>query len=97
MQLFIPDRRVTKDGLQSLIEATRCTAWVYAGDEAASLAKEVGAGLKLCTLPSLEWCLDSKGHKDYPYNKTFEEAKFDVILIIHTSGTTGKILFCSCN
>jgi hypothetical protein len=89
-KLFIPDGRVTKDGFKSLIEQTKCTAWVYAGDEARGLAKEIGVGLQLCEMPALEWCLDSEGGKEYEYTKSFEEAKWDVVLIIHTSGTTGK-------
>jgi hypothetical protein len=89
-KLFIPDGRVTKDGFKSLIEQTNCTAWVYAGDEAGGLAKEIGVGLQLCEMPALEWCLDSDGGKGYEYTKSFEEAKWDVVLIIHTSGTTGK-------
>lgn len=41
------------------------------------------------TLPCLTWCLDSQGYPRYPYDKTFDEAKWDEVDIIHTSGTTG--------
>ncbi|KAF2263763.1 acetyl-CoA synthetase-like protein [Lojkania enalia] len=90
-KLLVPDGRVTKEGLMSLIETTNCSAWVYAEDDD-SLSKAIGVfdtDLKLCALPSIEWCLDSKAHQNYPYTKTFEEAKMDVVNIIHTSGTTG--------
>jgi acyl-CoA synthetase (AMP-forming)/AMP-acid ligase II len=92
-KLFVPDGRVTKDGLKSLIEQTKCMTWIYAGDDARKLANEVGVGLQLCEMPALEWCLDSEGGKGYEYTKRFEEAKWDVILVIHTSGTTGKAFF----
>jgi acyl-coenzyme A synthetase/AMP-(fatty) acid ligase len=35
--------------------------------------------------------LDGEGQERYTYEKSFEEAKWDEIVIIHTSGTTGKL------
>ncbi|KAF2107873.1 hypothetical protein BDV96DRAFT_505460 [Lophiotrema nucula] len=89
--LFIPDGRLTKEGATNLIQFTKCEAWFYA-EEDDSLTRELGvfdSGLRMCGLPSLEWCLDSSTAKIYPYVKTFHDAKFDVVTIIHTSGTTG--------
>ena len=71
-------------------KSTHCTAWIYAGDDAAEIVKGIGPDVKRFTAPPLEWFLDSEGYKKYPYNKTFEETKDDVILVIHTSGTTGR-------
>jgi acyl-coenzyme A synthetase/AMP-(fatty) acid ligase len=62
-----------------------------AGDsEDSPLINEV-AHLPKFALPSLDWMLNSEGQVRYPYEKTFEEAKNEVIVIIHTSGTTGKL------
>lgn len=71
-----------------MIDATKCTAWICTEEDDNSV-RELGIKLKCCALPSLKWCLDNKDHRRYPYNKTFEEAKFDEVVIIHTSGTTG--------
>jgi hypothetical protein len=88
-QLLIPDGRVTKDGLRSLLEATRCTAWIHP-EEDDNATRELNIELKTCALPALQWCLDSHGQEKYQYTKTFDEAKFEEIVIIHSSGTTGK-------
>lgn len=93
-QLFIPDGRVTKDGMKKLIDETKCTAWIHAEEDNDSV-QELGINIRTCALPSVEWCLDSPNHKTYPYTKTFDEAKFDEIIIVHTSGTTGKRIIFS--
>ena len=40
-------------------------------------------------IPDLDELLEAKPVQHYPYNKTYEEAKFDPYLILHSSGTTG--------
>ncbi|KAI4692726.1 uncharacterized protein J4E88_001094 [Alternaria novae-zelandiae] len=88
LYLLIPDGRVTKEGLAGLIAASSCKVWLYPEDDAAGPLVDIESGLKLCALPSLEWMLDNEGQEQYPYDKTFGEAKWDEIVIIHTSGTT---------
>ncbi|TVY16316.1 Non-canonical non-ribosomal peptide synthetase FUB8 [Lachnellula arida] len=44
--------------------------------------------LKVLEVPSVHDLLHKK-YPHYPYNKTFEEAKDDPLLALHTSGTTG--------
>ncbi|ROW06826.1 hypothetical protein VMCG_04095 [Cytospora schulzeri] len=88
---LLPDGRITKAGLSSLLKATDCKVWLYAQDDTSSL-EELGipdSSAKMQPFPSLEWCLSADGTPDYPYEKTWEEAKYEDILIIHTSGTTG--------
>ena len=82
---------MTKEGLAGLIEASSCKVWLYPEDDAVGPLVNTESGLKLCALPSLEWMLDNEGQERYPYEKTFGEAKWDEIVIIHTSGTTGKL------
>jgi hypothetical protein len=89
--LLVPDGRVTNEGLAGLIAVTNCKVWLSAEDDTAGPLVGPESGLKLCSLPSLEWMLDNEGQERYPYEKTFEEAKWDEIVIIHTSGTTGKL------
>lgn len=92
MQLLVPDGRITKEGLNSLVEKTSCTVWLYAEDDAGGPLVEPDSGLKIFALPMLEWMLNNEGQKRYPYEKTYEEVKWDEVVIIHTSGTTGKYI-----
>ncbi|KAH8587061.1 hypothetical protein B0O99DRAFT_527411 [Bisporella sp. PMI_857] len=58
--------------------------------EAATRFRSFMPGLEIYELPSLESMLDpSLARPLYPYSKTYEEAKKDVVLILHTSGSTG--------
>jgi hypothetical protein len=88
--LLVPDGRVTNEGLAGLVALTNCKVWLYATDDPAGPLVKPESSLKLCAVPSLEWMLDNEGQERYPYETTFEEAKWDEIVIIHTSGTTGK-------
>lgn len=45
--------------------------------------------MKHTVIPELEVLLEPDPVSHYPYEKTFEEAKHDPYLILHTSGTTG--------
>ena len=47
--------------------------------------------MKVIIVPELDECLNEEKdavHK-YPYHKTFKEAQFDPVIILHTSGSTG--------
>jgi acyl-coenzyme A synthetase/AMP-(fatty) acid ligase len=92
MKLLVLDGRVTKDGLRSLTTATACKTWIYAEDDAGGPLLGPADGLQTLALPSLGWILnsDEQGQKRYPYDKTFADAAFEVICVIHTSGTTGE-------
>jgi hypothetical protein len=95
--VLIPDGRVTNEGLKGLLDSTNCKVWLYAADDAGGPLVGPGSGLKICALPSLTWMLDSEEQPRYPYDKIFDEAKWDEMLIIHTSGTTGKHTQNSCS
>lgn len=45
--------------------------------------------MKHAVIPDLEDLLDQTKAPYYPYEKTFEEAKYDPYVVLHTSGTTG--------
>lgn len=81
---------MTNEGLAGLVALTNCKVWLYAKDDPAGPLVKSESSLKLCAVPSLDWMLDNEGQERYPYETTFEEAKWDEIVIIHTSGTTGK-------
>ncbi|POS75830.1 hypothetical protein DHEL01_v205783 [Diaporthe helianthi] len=89
-KLLVPDGRFMQDGLGSLLKATDCKVWLHAEGEAFKTEAGLGElGIETRQFPSLEWCLEAEGTTAYPYTKTYEEAKHDEIIIIHTSGTTG--------
>ena len=44
----------------------------------------------MLTLPSLSQLLEVGDVEEYPYNRSFAEAKNDPIFVLHTSGSTGK-------
>jgi len=88
--LLIPDGRITKEGLDDLVESTNCKVWLYAEDDAGGPLVKPKSGLETLALPTLQWMLDDEGQKRYPYEKTYEETKWDETVIVHTSGTTGK-------
>jgi len=88
-KLLVLDGRVTDDGLNALLNATKANVWIYAEDDPKGPPASISPSLKQIPLPAVQWCLDASGHSHYPYEKTWDEAKWDEILIIHTSGTTG--------
>ena len=48
--------------------------------------------IQLLVVPSCEEWLDEEISEDYLYRKTFEEAKEDTFMIVHSSGTTGEYI-----
>ncbi|KAK1473437.1 hypothetical protein CABS01_04099 [Colletotrichum abscissum] len=89
-KLLVPDGRFMKDGLDALLESSNCKIWLYSEGGAFSPEPELAAsGIHVEQFQSLEWCLSAQGTEPYAYEKTYEQAKDDEILIIHTGGTTG--------
>jgi acyl-CoA synthetase (AMP-forming)/AMP-acid ligase II len=78
----------------SLLNATNCDVVFYSGGGSPLEAHVKGiqntiSGLRIHEIPSLEQMIaDESDH--YPYNKTFDEAKNDTVLFLHTSGSTGN-------
>jgi len=88
-KLLIPSDTVTDEGLKNLLQATDCKVWIRAQNDKVDPPSSLPPSLKKIELPSVEWCLDAFGHKHYHYEKSWDEGKWDEILVIHTSGTTG--------
>lgn len=77
---------------KSILEATKCQRIFYA-PPMGQIAKNLQCiatsdTLDVVQIASLDECLAAES-KPYPYEKTFEEAKWDPVVVIHTSGTTG--------
>ena len=47
--------------------------------------------MRVLIISSLEELMTAD-HPHYPYEKTFEEARNDPFIVLHTSGTTGKAI-----
>jgi acyl-CoA synthetase (AMP-forming)/AMP-acid ligase II len=88
--LLLPSPRNALVNTVALLENTGCETLFYSGvlGTQKELLQESSPSLKVIEVPSLVQMATSKT-KHYPYTKTWEEAKKDVVLIVHTSGSTG--------
>lgn len=88
--LLLPSPRNALPNTVSLLEVTDCKVLSYSGpleEQAVALSKLV-KDLTIIRLPTLKEMLSGKT-ETYPYTKTWEEAKDDTVMIVHTSGSTG--------
>ncbi|KFZ02077.1 hypothetical protein V500_00445 [Pseudogymnoascus sp. VKM F-4518 (FW-2643)] len=88
--LLLPGPRNALPNTSTLLEATDCSVVFYSGNckEHAIQLKGLVEGLQVVEVPDLEEMINTPS-KPYLYNKTWEEAKDDVVVVIHTSGSTG--------
>ena len=89
-KLMALDGRITNTGLNTLLGLANCTKWMFAEDDPKGSPTSLSPSVICHAVPSIEWFLDAEDHKHYPYEKTWDESKWDEILVIHTSGTTGN-------
>jgi acyl-CoA synthetase (AMP-forming)/AMP-acid ligase II len=90
-RLLMPSPRNALPNNVSLLKTTECKVLFHTGplvSQAEALQKLV-SDLRISSLPSLEEMTASKV-EHYPYTKTWAEAKDDVVMIVHTSGSTGS-------
>ncbi len=80
---------MTSEGLASILKEVECCAWISTQDQFSEVP-----GHKSLVFPFLEDILAKEPNSSlpYPYDKTWEQAKDDIVCIIHTSGTTGTDL-----
>ncbi|KIM95835.1 hypothetical protein OIDMADRAFT_133809 [Oidiodendron maius Zn] len=89
--ILIPSTRNAVSNTVSLLNATKCSKLFYAGPLAAHAQKIADAtpdGLGTFEIPDLEFMVHQVTDH-YSYTKTWEEAKRDTAMIVHTSGSTG--------
>lgn len=89
-QILIPGTRNALANTVSLMEVTGTKTLFWSGDmkdQAQAIQTRI-PGLTIQEIPSLEE-MYSTPSAEYPYTKTFDEAKNDPIIIAHTSGSTG--------
>ena len=74
-----------------LLDQTACTKLLHA-EEVVPLVNKLTAihpGLRPTQTASLDEILSGTG-PEYPYNKSFDEARDDPIVVLHSSGSTGQ-------
>ncbi|KAF2126750.1 acetyl-CoA synthetase-like protein [Dothidotthia symphoricarpi CBS 119687] len=75
-------------GHSELIRQTDCKILLHtAGFPISGILEK--CPMKTICVPELEFLLTATPRIPYPYNKSFEDAKNDPCLIVHTSGSTG--------
>ncbi|KAM3066259.1 hypothetical protein ACMFMG_003230 [Clarireedia jacksonii] len=96
--LLLPSPRNAVLNTVSLMKATQCTKLLYTPElmHHVSSLLEAMDSLRIFEIPTFEEMLEGP-HQPYLYNATWENNKNDVVLIIHTSGSTGapKPIICT--
>ncbi|KAL8665437.1 MAG: hypothetical protein Q9168_007704, partial [Polycauliona sp. 1 TL-2023] len=85
---LFPSTRITVEATRSLLEKTQCQTLITS-EEVQVDQSLTGKGLRHLIIEGLEDLLSEKGVEHYSYTKTFEDAKHDPFIVIHTSGSTG--------
>ena len=75
----------------NLLENTQCHTLMTA-EPLPPLAQDILAQRPMVhvIVPELELWLDAPAVDPYPYLKTFEQARYEPFVVVHTSGSTGK-------
>ncbi|KAJ6094742.1 hypothetical protein N7467_002255 [Penicillium canescens] len=89
-KLFLPSTRNSNEAFSHLFKKTQSTILLHSAEflEKAQTLGNVHPNLKTLVLPSWEDLMNGKT-RYYPYTSTFSADVDNVILILHTSGTTG--------
>jgi acyl-coenzyme A synthetase/AMP-(fatty) acid ligase len=75
--------------LTKILEEIQCSAWLSPKEMPSSVE-----GQRCYLLPTLDDLLRNDKTYLYPYERTWEQAKDEIVSIIHTSGTTGEPFAC---
>ncbi|TVY17157.1 Non-canonical non-ribosomal peptide synthetase FUB8 [Lachnellula arida] len=89
---FFSSNRNSLNAHLSLLESTQCNILVVAEEGAPTIYKQIISKRQMRTksMPALDLFLNlDENVAPYPFNKTFAEARFDPLIIMHTSGSTG--------
>lgn len=89
--LLIPNIRNATPNTISLLQDTKCTKLLYAAPlatQAKTLADASPERLETFEVPELDFMI-SQSTQHYSYSKSWNEAKYDIVVILHTSGSTG--------
>ena len=83
--------RNSLDAHINLLEVQNCRTIIVPEPEPSYVAPLLNAHpMRILRLPSLEELFNGKS-LHYEYNKSFEEARDNPFVVLHTSGSTGRI------
>lgn len=90
-QVLFSSQLNTREVHLDLMEQTECKVLLTAaGVHVRDILAEKGEGVVHIRIPELDDLLDdSTPARPFPYTKTYEEAAYDPILVLHSSGTSG--------
>lgn len=86
---FLISPRNSLEGQKSLFEHAKCQVIYYAEPHGGLVMRWLdGSDMQAVEAPTLEACIAAET-APFPYQRTFEEARWDPLVIVHTSGSTG--------
>ncbi|KAI9046454.1 hypothetical protein LZ554_009203 [Drepanopeziza brunnea f. sp. 'monogermtubi'] len=88
-KLLLPSPRNSLEGQLDLFKATECKALLTSSGYTISKDLVQKSGLSPICVPEIDQLLAEGEVKEYPFTKTFDEARLDPFCILHTSGSTG--------
>ncbi|KAK8051651.1 hypothetical protein PG993_003036 [Apiospora rasikravindrae] len=78
------------DGHMNVLEKSECGIFLLASGASAQVQPILDKRpMRTLTVPELDWFLAEAPVEPYPYTKTFEEARNDPCVVLHTTGSTG--------
>ena len=87
---YLPSPRNSVEAHIKLLEATDCEVFLTSSPSMPHIDEILAARkMKQAKLPELSYFLDSPQVPEYPFSKSFDEARDDPFVIMHTSGSTG--------
>ena len=89
-KLLLPSLRNSVQNHLHVLNATKCTTLLKDSNLSVDhiLAQ---CDLRCLIVPELEELLSPEPVETYQYKKTFEEAKMEPVLVLHSSGSTGQL------
>jgi acyl-CoA synthetase (AMP-forming)/AMP-acid ligase II len=88
VKVLFSSHRNSLAGHANLIRQTNCTTLLHTeGFPISGIIER--CQLETFQVPELATLLNESPSKVFPYNKTFEQARFDPCIVMHTSGSTG--------
>lgn len=94
LQVLFPSPRNTTWINNSLLEQTECNTFLASPEmmPKAQLQQQERQQLKVLQVPSLDKMLADDGDsKHYPFDKDFAASRWDPIVVLQSSGSTGTI------
>ncbi|KAL9052717.1 MAG: hypothetical protein Q9162_005218 [Coniocarpon cinnabarinum] len=87
-QILLPSPMATAKAQEHVLQRTNCTTYIHASTFEPSVDC-TALGVRELVAPEIDEWLSYNPADTFPYTKSWDEAKFDPWVVVHTSGTTG--------